>query len=244
VRALVVDDEAVARRRLTRMLGRFEDIEVIGEAADGVEALEKIHSLGPDVVFLDIRMPEMDGLELARRLDRTHVVFTTAYDEYAVEAFETSAVAYLLKPIESERLATAIEKLRRRRRPVRERDLERVLRRVVARDEPPRVTARRGDVIRVFDPREIARFHSQDGYTGFSHEGQSFLLDESISSLAERLDGWGFVRVHRAELINLGRVRALRREDDQNLVELADGQRAQVSRRHLQELKRRLGIRV
>jgi len=244
MRALVVDDEAVARRRLTRMLRRFEDLEVVGEAADGSEALEKIHALTPDVVFLDIRMPEIDGLDLARRLDQTQVVFTTAYDQYAVEAFETSAVAYLLKPIDAERLAAAIEKLRRQRGPVGELDLERVLRRVVARDDPPRVTARRGDTIRVFDPREITRFRAQDGYTGFSYEGRVFLLDETMASLTERLTEWGFVRVHRGELINLGRVRALRREDDQNLVELSDGQRAPVSRRHLQELKRRLGIRT
>ena len=226
------------------MLAAHDDLEILGEAGDGREALERIQDLGPDVVFLDIRMPELDGLELARRLEDVQVVFTTAYDEYAVEAFETSAVAYLLKPIDKKRLAAAIDKVRSQQSRSGDQDIEHLLRRIASRDEPPRITARRGDSIRVFDPREISRFHAQDGYTGFRHEGRVFLLDDTITGLAERLADWGFVRIHRGELVNLSHVKALRREDDQSLVELADGQRAPVSRRHLKELKQRLGIPV
>jgi DNA-binding LytR/AlgR family response regulator len=244
MRALIVDDEPVARRRLVRMLAAHDDLEVIGEAGDGREALERIEELDPEVVFLDIRMPEIDGLELARRLEDVQVVFTTAYDEYAVEAFETSAVAYLLKPIAKERLSAAIDKVRMQQSRSGDQNIELLLRRIAVLDEPPRITARRGDAIRVFDPREISRFHSKDGYTGFRHGGQTFLLDDTITSLAKRLADWGFVRIHRGELVNLGEIKALRREDDQSLVELSDGQRAQVSRRHLKELKRRLGIPV
>ena len=245
MKVLVVDDERVARNRLKRMLGRIEGLEVVGEAADGKEALERIVELEPDVAFLDIRMPEMDGLELARRLpESTRVIFTTAYDEYAVEAFETSAVDYLLKPVEAERLETAIRKLERRAARRETPDLERLLERIVGRDEPRRITARRGDTIRVFDPRTILRFHAQDRYTVFRHEGHDYLLDESITSLEERLADVGFVRTHRSELVSLDAIRALKREDDINHVELADGQRAVVSRRHLRELKRRLGIPV
>jgi DNA-binding LytR/AlgR family response regulator len=226
------------------MLAAHDDLEVVGEAGDGREALERIEELEPDIVFLDIRMPEIDGLELARQLEDVQVVFTTAYDEYAVEAFETSAVAYLLKPIEKERLAAAIDKVRQQRSRTDDQDLEQLLRRIAGRDEPPRITARRGDSIRVFDPREISRFHSKDGYTGFRHAGRAFLLDDTITSLAKRLADWGFVRIHRGELVNLSAIKALRREDDQSLVELSDGQRAPVSRRHLKELKKRLGIPV
>lgn len=244
MRALIVDDEPVARRRLKRMLTEHDDLEVVGEAGDGKEALERIEELKPDVVFLDIRMPEIDGLELARQLEGVQVVFTTAYDEYAVEAFETSAVAYLLKPIEKKRLASAIDKARQQRSQAGDQDLESLLRRMAGRDEPPRITAHRGDAIRVFDPREISRFHAQDGYTGFRHDGRTFLLDDTITSLTKRLEDWGFVRIHRGELVNLAEIKALRRQDDQSLVELSDGQRAPVSRRHLKELKRRLGIPV
>jgi DNA-binding LytR/AlgR family response regulator len=244
VKALIVDDEAVARRRLKRMLTAHDDLEVVGEAADGREALERIRELEPDVVFLDIRMPEIDGLELARQLNDVHVVFTTAYDEYAVEAFDTSATAYLLKPIEKRRLAAALDKVRKQRTHSSDENLEQLLRRIAQRDEPPRVTARRGDAIRVFDPREITRFHARDGYAGFRHEGHVFLLDESMTALAQRLGDWGVVRIHRGELVNLSQITALRREDEQSFVELADGQRAPVSRRHLKELKQRLGIPV
>jgi DNA-binding LytR/AlgR family response regulator len=244
MRALIVDDEPVARRRLKRMLAVHDDLEVVGEAGDGREALERIDELEPDVVFLDIRMPEIDGLELAKQLEEVQIVFTTAYDEYAVEAFETSAVAYLLKPIEKERLAAAINKVRKKQDLSGDQDIERLLRRIAGRDEPPRITARRGDSIRVFDPREISRFHAQDGYSGFRHEGRVYLLDDTITALAKRLADWGFVRTHRGELVNLSEIKALRREDDQSLVELSDGQRAAVSRRHLKELKKRLGIPV
>ncbi len=243
MRVLVVDDERLARNRLRRMLERFEEVEVVGEAADGEEALARIAEQRPEVVFLDIRMPELDGLAVARRLPPdTRVVFTTAYDEYAVDAFEAAAVDYLLKPIESERLAAAVEKVRRLTPAVERGELERLLKKLAGGAETPRVTARRGDTIRVFDPREISRFHAADRYTVFRHAGDEYLLDESIVALERRLGDLGFVRVHRAELINLGHVRALKREDDQTLAELADGQRAVVSRRHLRRLKEKLGI--
>ena len=242
MRALIADDERLARNRLRRMLESL-GVEIVGDAADGEEALEQVSRRRPDVVFLDIRMPEMDGLEVARRLpEDIRVVFTTAYDEYAVEAFEAAAVDYLLKPIEHERLAIAVDKVRRLEEAPDRGDFERLLKRLTERAEPPRVTARRGDTIRVFDPREISRFHASDRYTLFRHAGREYVLDESIVSLERRLAGLGFVKVHRSELINLGHVRALRREDDQTLAELADGQRAVVSRRHLKALKQRLGI--
>ena len=119
MRVLVVDDEGVARRRLVRMLSRMDEVEVAGEAASGDEALQQIASLRPDVVLLDIRMPGMDGLELAGNLPQPapHVIFTTAYQEYAVQAFERSAVDYLLKPVETDRLQAALDKVRRLDRP-------------------------------------------------------------------------------------------------------------------------------
>ena len=246
MRALVVDDERVARNRLKRMLGRLDGVEVVGEAADGAEALERIAELEPDVAFLDIRMPGMDGIELARRLPAaTRVVFTTAYDDYAVQAFETSAIDYLLKPIEAERLEAAVRKVEQRvGRPAATGELQRLLEKIAGRDDPPRITARRGDTIRVFDPRTISRFHAEDRYTVFRHDGRDFLLDESITSLEERLADLGFLRTHRSELVRLDAIRALGREDDASYVELADGQRAAVSRRHLRVLKQRLGIPV
>lgn len=243
MRAVIVDDERLARSRLRRLLASHRDVEVVAEAADGEEALARVAEAAPDVVFLDVRMPELDGLEVARRLPaQARVVFTTAYDEYAVEAFAAAAVDYLLKPIEPSRLAAALDRIRRLKSGEERAKLEHLLERLTGPDAPPRITARRGDTIRVFDPREIRRFHAADRYTVFRHGGGEFLLDDSIVALEKRLAPLGFVRVHRAELINLAHVRALRREDDRTQVELDDGQRAVVSRRHLKRLKERLGI--
>lgn len=243
MRAVIVDDERLARSRLRRLLASHRDVEVVAEAADGEEALARVAEAAPDVVFLDVRMPELDGLEVARRLPaQARVVFTTAYDEYAVEAFAAAAVDYLLKPIEPARLAAALDRVRQLKSGDQRADLERLLERLTGPGAAPRITARRGDTIRVFDPREIRRFHAADRYTVFRHGGGEFLLDDSIVALEKRLAPLGFVRVHRAELINLAHVRALRREDDRTQVELDDGQRAVVSRRHLKRLKERLGI--
>ena len=165
MRAIVVDDERLARNRLKRMLARLDGLEVVGEAADGKEALEKVALLQPDLVFLDIRMPEMDGIEVARCLPHNiHLVFTTAYDEYALQAFENSAVDYLLKPIEAARLDSTVVKLKKLRKlesaPARE-DLERLVRELASREAAPRVSARRGDTIHIFDPLQISRFHAE-----------------------------------------------------------------------------------
>jgi two-component system LytT family response regulator len=244
MRVLVVDDEGVARRRLVRMLSRIDDVEVAGEAASGDEALERIAAERPDVVLLDIRMPGMDGLQLAAGLPdpAPHVIFTTAYQEYAVQAFEHSAVDYLLKPVEADRLETALNKIRRLSEPQDVTQLRRMLQQVLRGSEPPRLTARLGESLHVLDPRAVARFHAQEGYTAFRHQGRDYLIDDSIASLAERLEPWGFLRVHRSEVINLNRVRAIRREQELTVVDLDDGQNATVSRRHLPELRRRLGI--
>lgn len=232
MKVLVVDDEAPARRRLVRMLGRLDGVEVVGEAADGEQALALVRTLGPDLLLLDIDMPEMDGLELAEHEDLPPVVFTTAHAEHALRAFEVAAVDYLLKPISRDRLAEAIARVRARagtRAPS-----------VAA--GPVRITARSGSTVHVVDVAEITRFHAEDKVTVVSHEGRELLLDESLSSLEQRLGPRGFVRTHRSELVRLDAVRALHTEDGSTTVELSDGSRAAVGRRMVAELKRRLGI--
>ena len=243
MRILVVDDEPLARKRLIRLLQKFPDTEVVGEASNGREALQQIRAADPDLVFLDIRMPGLDGLAVARQAEAT-IVFTTAYDEYAVQAFESNAVDYLLKPVQEKRLALALERVRRRDA-VESARVANLVRQVLEgyEREAVRVTARIGNTVRVFDPREICRFHAEERYTTFLHQGKQVLLDETLNSLESRLAPLGFVRVHRAELVNLHRVAALHSEDGVAEVELADGQRAPVSRRQAPELRRRLGLR-
>ena len=246
MKVLVVDDEPLARRRLVRMLRRLPGVEVAGEAADGEQALERIHALAPDVVLLDIRMPGLDGMSLATRgRDLPPIVFTTAHDEYAVRAFEANAVDYLLKPVEAARLEAALAKVERLRAAHDPERLAQLLREVLERGEStpgPRLTARAGNTIRVFDPEEVTRIRAAGHYAVFRHENREFVLDESLSALEDKLASRGFVRVHRAEIVNLRHVRALRLEEGGTVVVLSDGQVAPVSRRLVPDLKRHLGI--
>lgn len=236
MRVLVVDDEAPARRRLVRMLGRMPGVEVVGEAADGEQALARIREHAPDLLLLDIDMPEMDGLELAELPGLPPVVFTTAHAEHALRAFEVAAIDYLLKPISRQRLAEALERARERQPASASAPAP------TTTDGPPRVVARCGATTHVVDATSITRFHAEDKVTVFTHEGRELLLDDSLAALEQRLADHGFFRAHRAELIRLDAVRALHAEDGSTTAELSDGSRAAVSRRVAAELKRRLGI--
>jgi DNA-binding LytR/AlgR family response regulator len=242
----VVDDEPLARRRLVRMLAAIPDVSLAGEAGNAQAALQEIRAERPDLVLLDIRMPGLSGLELAAsEQDLPPIVFTTAYDQYAVEAFEVSAVDYLLKPVEPERLAAALDKARRHREPAELAGLQSLLEqlgRKVDRPRSTRISARRAGTTRLFEAREITRIHASQKYALFLHEGFEFVLDESLNALEARLEGEGFFRVHRAELVNLSHFRALHSEDGAVSVELSDGQIAPVSRRAVPALKQRLGI--
>jgi two-component system LytT family response regulator len=238
VRVLVVDDEEPARRRLVRMLERLGGIEVVGEAGDGEQALALVRERGPELLLLDIDMPEMDGLELAELPEVPLVIFTTAHAEHAVRAFEVEAVDYLLKPIARERLAEAIERAKARARA----QVGRAAAGAATAEAAPRITARSGATVHVIAASEITRFHATDKVTIFVHEGRELVLDESLSALEERLGPHGFFRTHRSELVSLTAVKALHTDAGSTTVELRDGSRAAVGRRVVAELKRRLGI--
>ncbi len=242
MKALIVDDEPMARRRLVRMLGTLGDIEVVGEAGDGLEALGKIRKLQPDIVFLDIRMPGLDGLSLALQTrDLPPIVFTTAYTEHALQAFDAEAVDYLLKPIELTRLNEAVNRVRRRGAGDVARRLESLVSTMKDGLQPSRVAARSGSTIRFFDPLSIGRFTAENKFVAFEFEGSKHLLDETILELDERLSGWGFVRPHRSELVNLRHVIALHVEGSLGTLELANGDRVPVSRRRLASIRTVLG---
>ena len=217
MRVLIVDDEPLARMRLRRMLEKVPDVEVVGEAGDGIEARERIAGLNPDQVLSDIRMPGEDGLGLAQGIE-TPVIFTTAYAEHAVTAFDVDALDYLLKPVARDRLEAALQRARERLG-----DL--------------RIRVKVGHCTRWFAAADICRFHASDKYTLFTFDGEEHVLDESLNALEQRLPG--FIRIHRRELINVAKVTALKSGPNPHVV-LADGQHAQVSRRHAPQLKSRL----
>ncbi|MCA9660041.1 MAG: response regulator transcription factor [Myxococcales bacterium] len=192
--------------------------------------------------LLDIDMPEVDGLQLAA--PDVDVVFVTAHSEHAVAAFDLAALDYLLKPVREARLREVIRRVRERRGRADPVSLAAALRTLLPVTPPvPRITATEGSTARVFDAREIDRFSAANRYVRFVVDGHEQLLDDSLNTLEKRLADHDFVRVHRAELINLRFVVALRRIGGSAEVELASGARVQVSRRLLPEFERRLGAR-
>lgn len=235
MKVLIVDDEPLARRRLWRLLERLPDIDIVGEAKDGHEALSMIEALSPDLVLLDVDMPGLDGVALSRRLTgAVAIVFTTAHREHAVEAFALDAVDYLLKPIDDARLAAAIDRVRERRAPAKNARRTHAL--------PFRLQARAHGVVELLDPFAVSRLYASDKYTLCKVAGREYVLDESLHQLEAKLVPIGFMRVHRREIVQLSKVRALHVEPDGAELELSDGERAKVSRRSLAEVKSKLGL--
>ncbi len=188
MKALIVDDERLARTELRRLLAQHPEIEIAGEARNGEEALGMIAQLSPDLLFLDIQMPRMSGFDLLERLDDVpQVIFTTAYDAYAIKAFEVNALDYLMKPIAPARLATALAKLRPRSGPTR-------LERVFVRD---------GDRCWIVALPDIFLLESEGNYTRVHFNGQRPLIRRSLNTLEAQLDPAMFFRANRKEILNL-----------------------------------------
>jgi two-component system response regulator AlgR len=239
LRVLIVDDEPPARERLRRLLEEIPDVVVAGEAANGREALELCASLDPDVVLLDVRMPGMDGIEAARHLgaleDPPAVIFTTAYDEHAVEAFEAHAVGYLLKPVRQEKLARALHHAAR----VLGTQLARVAEQSQLGRRRAQICARLGEQLRLIPLDDVYYFMAGQKYVTVRHRGGSDLIDEPLRALAAEFAP-EFVRVHRNALVAVRAVSTLERDGDGHyLVRLRDCEETlPVSRRHAAETLR------
>jgi two-component system response regulator AlgR len=240
LRVLIVDDEPPARARLRQMLAEMPDAECVGEAATGEEAVAMAEAARPDVVLLDIRMPGMDGLEAASRLahlaEPPAVIFTTAFEQHALEAFDVQASGYLLKPIRRERLAAALE---RTRRPSKAQIAS--IADAAASERRTHVSARVRDQLKLIPLGEVLCFIAEQKYTTVRHRGGEDIIDDSLRSLEEEF-GASFVRVHRNALVALSQIEALEREADGHCtVRLRHGGGTlQVSRRLTAEVLRRL----
>lgn len=243
VGTLIVDDEAVARAGLRAMLTAFEWVEVVGEASDGEAAVEAIDRQQPELVFLDVQMPGLLGTDVLRRIERQPlVIFTTAFSQHAVSAFELGAVDYLLKPFGPARLAAAMERIRSViGEPAGVGAIER-LSGALAGEPISRLFVRKGGGLVPLPVDEVWWLEAEGDYV-IAHTGRTrHTLHLSLSRLEERLDPQRFVRVHRGHVVNLDHVRAFKRDPRGNLeAELADGRRVPVSRARAQEL-RSLGL--
>jgi two-component system LytT family response regulator len=243
VTVLVADDEPLARRGLRDMLGAFEWMECVGEAANGPEAVAGIDRLRPELVFLDIQMPGLSGTEVLRRV--THqpaVVFTTAFAEHAVTAFELGALDYLLKPFGPVRLAAAVERVRAALgEPVLHSALER-FGDAMGQGPITRLFIRAAGALVPVAVSDVAYFSADGDYVAAHVERARHLLHLSLTRLEARLDPQRFLRIHRAHIVNLDRLKTFRKSADGSFVaELDDGTRLPVSRARAQEL-RRLGV--
>jgi two-component system LytT family response regulator len=239
IRVLLVDDEELARDRLRRLLSEVADVTVVGEAADGAEAMERIAELSPDVVLLDIQMPGCTGLEVAASLaePRPHVIFCTAYDRYAIDAFELHAVDYLLKPVSRARLHTALERVRAGGAAAP------LVPAVHAAVPMKRFLGRKGNRYRVVPAGEVLCFLSEDGLTKLqAADGHHYWIPPTLNDLEARIDPAQFFRISRAAIVNLDAVHELIPLDGgQGEVTLKDGTRLEVSRRRFRDLTERLG---
>lgn len=243
LKALIVDDELPARERLKSLLGEIPDTEVVGEATNGQQALERSYELTPDVVLLDVRMPGMDGIEVARHLNALAeppaVIFTTAFDEYAVNAFEAHAVGYLLKPIRKEKLAAALERAGRLTRP----QLQKIAAAANSEKRRTHIAARRREGLRLIPIDEVQFFFAEQKYTTVRHVNGEDLIDDSLRSLEEELNT-DFVRIHRNALVNVRYLEGIERSDDGQYFVRLRGCEAplQVSRRMAGELRERFRL--
>ena len=252
MRILIVDDETPARRRLASMLEEIasEDVEIIGEADNGLTALELARSRRPDVILLDIAMPEVDGFDVARHLaePRPLIIFQTAYHDYALKAFDHDALDYVVKPVRKERLARAIERARGRLADVRPpgawdaaslADLGHAVGYQPTR--PARLLVRQGAGQRLTPVRDIMRFSAADGVVYAHTSTSSPIVDYTLADLEARL-GEQFLRASRSDLVNASHVvRILSNGDGSATLEITGGASIHVSRRRAGETRRRLG---
>lgn len=247
MRVLIVDDEPAARRRLTALLEEL-DVEIAGEAADGVAALDIAGRVKPDVILLDIAMPEVDGFDVARHLPEPKplIVFQTAYDEFALKAFDHDAIDYVLKPVTRERLEQAIGRARKRlgeaSRPQLTLDMLSRLELAVARVRPTRsrVMVRHGAGHRPIPLRDVMRFVAEEGLVFAMTANGRFATDYTINELEERTSGQ-FVRVSRAELVSIDRIaKIVSNGDGSATLTLADGSTVRVSRRRTADVRQAL----
>lgn len=244
IRVLLADDETSARRRLTQFLAGHSDVTVVGQSRNGLEACEDIMRLKPDLVLLDMEMPELNGLEVVQRIGvcaMPATIFATAYDHYALGAFNANAVDYLVKPFDAERFGIAMDKARRwlragpgqfQQQNGAPRDLG------VVKGVPDRILVRSGDVQHLVRAADIAHISAEGNYIRLHTVRGEHLIRERMSGILERLDGALFRRIHRSHIVNLDHVvKLLPWFGGDNLVMMDDGSRLTLSRNHREALR-------
>jgi len=241
-RTLIIDDERLARIELIGMLDKYEEIEVIGEAENGEEGIEKIKNLSPDLIFLDISMPGMTGFEMIKKLEVIpRVIFVTAFDEFALKAFEINAMDYILKPIENDRLENAIEKLKK------EDDFESIEDVAVSDNKlltvNDRIFIKDGEKTFFVQLSEVRLFESDGNYVKIHFDKNRPLILRSLNSFEKKLDTKHFFRINRKFIVNLDFIVSVENWFNGGLrLELSTGEKVEVSRRQAIRFKEVFGV--
>jgi len=243
IKAIIIDDERLARNELKKLLLDYPEIEVVAEAANVGEGIEKIENLNPELIFLDIQMPGKTGFDLLTELDKSpHVIFTTAYDEYALKAFEVNALDYLLKPVEPKRLADAIQKLHlQEERDQTSNETENINRSILY--EHDQVFVKDGERCWFVKLNEIRLFESVGNYAKVYFSSNKPLILKSLNALEERLDEKTFFRANRKHIVNLRMIDKIEPYFNGGLLlDLKGGEKIEVSRRQTVKFKEMMSL--
>ncbi|PLW96574.1 MAG: DNA-binding response regulator [Marinilabiliales bacterium] len=246
LRAIIVEDEKPARELVKAFLKEHENIELIGECDNGFDGVKAINEAKPDLVFLDIQMPKLTGFEMIELLDEVpDVIFTTAFDQYAIKAFELSAVDYLMKPFSKKRFSEAIEKVYLRISQNKQKPKIQEFANQVKEDteEIERIFVKTGSKIDVVPVNEIIHIESEDDYVEIFTPKGKFLKKETMNYLEKVMPKDTFVRVHRSSIINLNHIHKIEKYGkDSSMVILKDGSRVNVSKSRIKDLRSQLGF--
>ena len=240
MKALLIDDERLARNELRRLLAAFPEIQIAGEAAQAKQAREQIAALKPDLLFLDVQMPGETGIEFLESLEPPvpQVIFTTAYDEFAVKAFELNALDYLLKPVDPARLAAAVERLRRQGKDIRPKEEP-----AGCLDAKDKVFVREGEKCWFVEVGQIRLLESEGNYTRVHFGDAQPQLFRSLNAMEERLDPKCFFRANRRQIINISWIDRIEPWFSGGLlVHLKGGAKIELSRRQAQEVRERMSL--
>ncbi|HZS48453.1 MAG TPA: response regulator [Blastocatellia bacterium] len=245
LKTIIIDDEQLARRRMRKMLSTFQDVEILDEAENGSDAIAKIEHHNPDLLFLDVLMPDINGFEVLKMMEVTqqpYVIFVTAFDQYAVDAFEANAIDYLLKPVSRERLETAVEKARQKlQTPQREIQIPEGLLDLAQNSKSyvQRLPVRSQNRILVLNIDQVVALRIDRGLVYVnSAEGEYWTKYTTFSKLENLLDPKNFLRVHRQTMVNLNHIREINVFDNNTArVTLSNGQQVDVSRNYLKSLR-------
>jgi two-component system LytT family response regulator len=235
LRALLVDDEELARQLLREYLASQPDVEIVGECGNGFDAVKAIQELQPDVVFLDVQMPKLDGFEVLELIQtRAAIVFVTAYDQYATKAFDAAAVDYLLKPFDETRFQTALARVRRRLAETLTQPLDASQLKTAA--KPPgqfaeRIVVKDGTRVHIIPIKQLDFVEAQEDYIAIHSGGKTYLKQQTISSLEETLNPLHYIRVHRSYIVSLEQVSKIEPyTKDSRIAVLKNGAQVPVSR--------------